>query len=313
MAFSKKIVIPSLLAVCAAAIFTLFKMGDKPEENEVYLDEVPTAESALFVPDTMRKDFPEGIDRITELFSTGPNKLPIVETITYKPNVDWLEGKSAWIADYATHYATSRHFIARSLNGKKDYFTQKIATGDKFNVLRTDKKIEFYFLVDLSSCKMGFYYIDQDTHEHVLLKVYPVGVGRLAQDRVSGSLTPIGKYSLGKKVAIYPKGKKGTYMGEEVEMIRIFGTRWIPFAEEIKNCSAGAKGFGMHGVPWREKQGSQQEGECEECIGKYDSDGCIRLLTSDIEEIFAIILTKPSYIEIVRNLSEADSSFLSGV
>ncbi len=72
-----------------------------------------------------KDDFPN-IDRIFQLFTTGPTKLPIVETVHYSSSVPWLKGRPAWIADYASHYNTSRHFIARSLNGKPDYFSQKV-------------------------------------------------------------------------------------------------------------------------------------------------------------------------------------------
>ena len=35
-------------------------------------------------------------------------------------------------------------------------------------------------------------------------------------------------------------------------MIRVFGTRWIPFEEELDDTTASAKGLGIHGVPWTE-------------------------------------------------------------
>jgi hypothetical protein len=45
--------------------------------------------------------------------------------------------------------------------------------------------------------------------------------------------------------------------------------------------------------------------EDKEKIGKYDSDGCIRLASEDIEEIFAIILTKPTVVELVKDYTQA--------
>ena len=98
----------------------------------------------------------------------------------------WLKGRPAWIADYAAYYNTSRHFIARSLNGKPDYFSQKVSQGSSFNVFRKDKNIQFFLLVDVSRCKMGFYYIDLDTNESILLKTYRVGLGRLDTSKASG-------------------------------------------------------------------------------------------------------------------------------
>jgi lipoprotein-anchoring transpeptidase ErfK/SrfK len=238
-------------------------------------------------------DFP-AMDRIHQLFTTGPSKLPIVETVTYSSNVPWLKGRPAWIADYAAHYQTSRHFIARSLNGKPDYFTQKVSTGNRFNVFRLDKNIQFYLLIDVSLCKMGFYYVDLGTQERVLLKTYRVGLGRSDPTLSSQTLTPLGKFTLGDKVAIYKPGIMGLFRGQRTEMVRVFGTRWLPFAhfEEA--------GYGIHGAPWKEENGTFVEN-----IGTYDSDGCIRLSAQDIEELFAIVITKPTFVEIVKDFHEA--------
>jgi lipoprotein-anchoring transpeptidase ErfK/SrfK len=189
------------------------------------------------------------------------------------------------------HFSTSRHFIARSLNGKADYFTQKVSPGSKFNVFRKDKNFQFYLLVDVSRCQMDFYYLDQDTNERVLLKTYTVGLGKKAETP-SGTLTPLGKYLLGDKIAVYKPGVMGLFQDKEVEMIRVFGTRWIPFGKELEGCTASAKGYGIHGAPWTP---SQQEGrwtELRQMTGQYDSDGCIRLNHEDSEEIFSIIINK---------------------
>ncbi len=251
----------------------------------------------------LKDDFPN-IDRIFQLFAThSSTKLPIVETINYSSSVPWLKGRPAWIADYATYYNTSRHFIARSLNGRPDYFSQKVAEGSKFNVFRKDKKINFYLLVDVSRCKMGFYYVDLETNERVLLKTYRVGLGRLDPTKPSGTLTPLGRYSLGNRVAIYKPGLMGFYHDQKVEMIRVFGTRWMPLDQEVERTTAESKGYGIQGAPWTEINGQLLENK--EVIGAYDSDGCIRLSTEDVEELFSIVLTKPTFIEIVKDFHEA--------
>lgn len=248
-----------------------------------------------------KEDFPH-IDRVFQLFSTSGSKLPIVETVSYTSTASWLKGRPAWLADYAVYYNTSRHFIARSLNNKPDYTTQKVFEACKFNVFRRDKNFEFHFLVDTSRCKMGFYYVDLDTHERVLLKTYPVGLGRLDPSKPSGLLTPLGRYKLGSKVAIYEEGVMSLYQGRKQEMIRIFGTRWIP----MEPCSQlDEKGYGFQGAPWVPQDGSGKLVENVDAIGAYDSDGCIRLRSSDIEEIFAIVLTRPSWVEIVKDFKLA--------
>ena len=251
-----------------------------------------------------KDDFPEA-NRIHQLFTMAQDRLPIVETITYTSSVPWLKGRPAWVADYASYYSTSRHFIARSLNGRPDYFTQKVQTGSRFNVFRRDKNIHFYLLVDLSRCKMAFYYIDLDTKERVLLKTYRVGVGRIDPSRSSGSLTPVGKYSLGGKVAIYKPGTMGYFQDRKIEMITVFGTRWIPFEKEIEGCTALSKGYGLHGAPWQFDEKVHAFRENRTCMGKCDSDGCIRLLIEDMEELFSILISRPATIHIVKDFKEA--------
>lgn len=250
-----------------------------------------------------KEDLPN-IDRIFQLFSTGSSKLPIVETVNYSSSAPWLKGRPAWISDYAAHYNTSRHFIARSLNGKRDYLSQKVSEGSKFNVFRKDKKINFYLLVDVSRCKMALYYVDLDTNERVLLKTYRVGLGRLDASKPSGTATPLGRYTLGNRVAIYKPGMMGFYQDKSVEMVRVFGTRWIPLDQEIERVTSPAKGYGLQGAPWI-MDTSGQLIENRDVIGAYDSDGCIRLSLEDIEEIFSIVLTKQTFIEIVKDFHEA--------
>jgi hypothetical protein len=244
-------------------------------------------------------------NRIEELFNKTEPRLPFVETITYQSRVAWQKGRPAWLSDYASHYQTSRHFIARSLNGKPDYFKQDIADGDRFNVLRLDKSINFYLLVDISRNKMWFYAYDTENNERTLIKTYRIGLGRLDSTKSSGLLTPLGKYKLGSKIAIYKPKMMGLYNGQKVEMIRVFGSRWIPFEKEIsENSTTPIKGFGLHGVPWIENdKGSLAEDSST--IGKYESDGCIRMLTADMEELFAIIITKPTFMELVNDFSHA--------
>jgi len=240
------------------------------------------------------KDLPN-IDRTFELFTTGPLQFPIVETITYSSHVEWLKNRLAWVADYAAHYKTSRHFIARSLNGRPDYLSQNVREGSQFNVYRLDKRFEFHLLADLSSCKMALYYLDLDQNERVLIKTYTISAGRPDSQSESGFLTPTGSFLLGDKVAIYKPGTKGFYNNEEVEMIQIFGTRWLPMGG----------GYGIEGVPWKRNPINGALVEDASSLGKHETDGCIRLSTEDVEELFAIIITKPAYIHIVKNMNES--------
>lgn len=332
MSFPKLLILIGLVLFGTIGIAAIFKKGKTPTSStgflaethliEVDLDqeikqiheELPKeivtkvlpktdVETRVFAPKNDSADLPDA-DRIQGLFNKQEGKLPIVETITYKSRVQWQKGRPAWLSDYASHFATSRHFIARSLNGKADYFKQEIAEGDQFNVLKPDINLNFHLLIDISRNKMWFYAIDADKNERILLKTYKVGLGRPDSQKTSGLLTPIGKYSLGNKIAIYKPKTMGFHNGQQIEMVTVFGSRWIPFEKEIADCSSPAKGFGIHGVPWNlDKKGEPSEDISS--LGKYESDGCIRLATVDIEELFAIIITKPTIVELVRDFHDA--------
>ena len=270
--------------------------GFSPASMEARVDEAKSSDQV--------SQLMEEVDRMDRLFAVDSSKLPIVETITYSSRVPWLKGRSAWITDYASYFHTSRHFIARSLNRAVDYITQDVKPGDRFNVFRNEKEIEFHLVIDLSSMKLKFYYYDVEENERVFLKSYRIGLGRVDPLRASGFLTPIGIYKLGSKVAVYRPGVMGYFKNQKIEMIRVFGTRWIPFGEEVQNCSESFRGYGLHGSPWEvDNKGTIIEDRSH--IGKYDSDGCIRLNSEDIEEIFSIVITKSAYVHIVKDFSEA--------
>ncbi len=270
-----------------------------PAEKEQKVVELrPLGEPLVTINDTSDD---EHIDRIGELFVVGPRRHPIVESITYTSRVPWLKGRPAWIADYAANFKTSKHFIARSLNRKADYFTQNVTPGARFNVLRSDIDITFKLVADLARCNMWFYWVNGENGVCELLKVYKIGVGVLDRGMPSGTLTPIGKFQLGDRVTSYKPGVMGFYRNERVEMIQIFGTRWIPFSSDEGVERDYGVGYGIHGAPCYTNEESGELVEASECIGKYDSDGCIRMLAQDLEELYAIVVTRPTTIEIFRD------------
>lgn len=299
---------PKILFTGALALFTIIgifagvkKIAQTPKSQTVKAAVKPSAEIKALksidvssLPSQVVGDFPD-IDRVYQLFTKGPSQLPIVETVSYTSQVPWLKGRPAWIGDYASYYSTSKHFIARSLNGKPDYENQKVSLESRFNVFRKDRHFQFYLLADISLCKMGFYYIDLDTHERVLLKTYKIGLGKLSNG-ASGSLTPLGKYTLGDKVAVYKPGMMGLYQDKQIEMIRVFGTRWIPF---------DTKGLGIHGTPWQLDAKTESFIDNQSGIGKYEGNGSIYLATEDMEELFAIVISKPTTLEIVKHFKDA--------
>jgi lipoprotein-anchoring transpeptidase ErfK/SrfK len=101
-----------------------------------------------------------------------------------------------------------------------------------------------------------------------IFKVYKIGIGK--EDR-----TPTGVFKTGGKrknpdwyspTGIIPYGEKGN----------VLGTRWIRLIPDGKT-SRPVSGLGIHGT-W-----------APESIGKAESNGCVRLLNEDVEELFAII------------------------
>ncbi|MEM7175365.1 MAG: L,D-transpeptidase [Chlamydiota bacterium] len=313
---AKKLLGMSLVSICIClAIVAVMKRGHSSLEEETVDVQVKEAVAeevgAVAAREVGLKLEPvhdaianEEADCIDRFFTTGKDQFPIVQTIKYKSRVSWLKGKPAWIADYAAHYKTSRHFIARSLNREKDYLTQKVGTGDTFTVLNPDKAVLFYLVIDLSRCKMWFYYHDLDTGEKKLVKTYRVGLGRLDLKADSGVLTPAGLFWLGEKVAVYKPGVVDYFQGSEAEMVQIFGTRWLPLAKRVGG-EEDIKGYGLHGIPWVYDEAAKIYVEDLAAVGSYTSDGCIRLKQEDIEELYAILITKLTAVEIVTDFQQA--------
>ncbi len=255
------------------------------------------ADRKLSSPILVNGAFPK-VERIGQLFDVKQKGSSIVQTITYASSVPWLKGRPAWISDYANHYSTPCSFIARSLTGKTDYRVPKVFEGNKFNVFCADRPIQFYLVVDLSRCQMGLYYYEMDKDERRFLKAYPVGLGKRLGEYLS--MTPRGLFPLGSQVGIYNKGDIGYHLDKKVKMVQVFGTRWLPFEGK------GAKGIGIQGAPWIEDLRAKELKEDASSIGKYESDGCIRMKQKDIEELYAIIVTKPTFIEVVNDACEAE-------
>lgn len=319
MTFPRLILILAIVLFGSIGIAAFFKgkTSQKTKATEIVLGtevrEVPIAITPPTPPPAAKTNPPlqkprslPQADRIAEFFNRGTPQFPIVQTVSYKSRVTWLQGRPAWLADYSNHFHTSRHFIARSLNGKPDYYKQDIVEGDRFNVLNPDRKIEFYLLVDVPRAKMWFYYLDQDTKERVLVKNYDVGVGRLDSASASGYLTPLGKYTLGERTAVFKPKMMGFHNGQRIEMMTVFGTRWIPFEGELEGCTAPAKGFGLHGTPWIRDESSGKFADDSSGLGRHVSDGCIRIATTDMEELYSIIISRPTTVELVRDYFDAD-------
>ena len=264
MSIPKAIFIGSLSLFAVIGGLALFKKKGDAAPKELVGAPTLTVEATEVAPERSQQYLQpvqdevaeEEMDQVWRLFTKGKQKLPVVETVRYKSRVSWLKGRPAWITDYAAHFSTSRHFIARSLNGKKDYYTQKISPGDQFNILKKD--VNFYLVVDLSRCKLWFYVLDGATNERHLLKTYKVGLGRFDEDSYSGLLTPKGKFSLGDKVAIYKTGMSGYFQDDEVEMVRVLeqdGSHFWKSSVERETALVDMVSMVLHGyLMWEPKR-----------------------------------------------------------
>jgi hypothetical protein len=241
--------------------------------------------------DTVLIEHEEETDGLSMLFCKGSN-CPIVETVSYKSRVPWKQHRPAWLIDYA--------------HGNCDDVPKSVSEGAQFNVYRNDLEFRFHLVVSLSSCKMRLYYVIPQEKRVVFLHSYQVCVGRKNSSKASGCLTPLGLYQLGQRVGVYHPRMMGLHKGKKVEMIQVFGAYWIPFEQEVEGCSEPARGFGIHGTPIRrnDEAGGRLE-EDNSSIGHCESDGCIRLSGPDIKELFSVISTRKTYVEIVPSFQQS--------
>ena len=85
------------------------------------------------------------------------------------------------------------------------------------------------------------------------------------------SATPEGDFEIATKLKNPPWYRRGERI-EYGDPRNILGTRWIGFRD-----TAEYQGYGIHGTTKPES------------IGKAQSDGCIRMLNGDVEELFGLV------------------------
>jgi len=292
---SKQEVDPSLLS--KPAELTPLSSSKQPTELPLPAVEMASDEQPLVIE---HDDEPEAL---AALFVKG-STCPIVKTIRYKSHVSWKSGRPAWLIDYAKHYKTPLEFLYRSIYNGEDRVPSSVTDGVEFNVYRDDVDFRFHLVVSLSSCTMRMYYVLQKEKKVVFLKSYRICAGRKSDHTPSGCLTPIGLFQLGPKVAVFKPHMMGPYKGKRIELIQIFGSHWIPFEKEIADCSEPAKGYGIHGTPMVRNAKGEVEEQIETLGGHY-SDGCVRLSSTEIKELFSVISTRKTYIEIVPSFQQS--------
>ncbi len=101
-----------------------------------------------------------------------------------------------------------------------------------------------------------------------LVKFYDVGIGR--QDR-----TPVGEFRIDLK-EYEPDWWQPGQLVEFGDPANVLGTRWMALAP-IEDTDKALKGYGIHGT-W-----------IPESIGTAASQGCIRMVNADVEELYDIV------------------------
>jgi len=115
-------------------------------------------------------------------------------------------------------------------------------------------------VVDLGACWALFFIGDE------VAAAWPIGIGR------PGEETPVGSFTVRNKLENPPWMKEGQDPIPFGDPRNPLGTRWIGWDKE------GAKtSYGFHGT-WDQQS-----------IGQAASDGCVRFLNSDVEQLFQIL------------------------
>lgn len=178
----------------------------------------------------------------------------------------------------ARKYGVHWHYLARlnELRIRKTSTGQEtvsIRPGMKLKVIKgydfRNKRPLFGVAVDLSNRELTLY------HDKFFVRKYRVGVGR-------DKRTPIGKFTVKEKMIDPPytgtderTGRRFNIKGKDPR--NPLGTHWISIGNS----------YGIHGTI------------DPDSIGKAESKGCIRMLNSDVKEVFGF-LSKGSPVEIVR-------------
>ncbi len=126
-----------------------------------------------------------------------------------------------------------------------------IHEGMKLKIMKTTFKIA----IDISDHQLKLY------ANHELIKTYSVATGRV------GKATPKGTFTIVNKLENPVWYHEGTAIPSG-DPKNILGTRWLGFS---------LKSYGIHGTT------------LPETVGTAASEGCIRILNSEVEELYSIV------------------------
>lgn len=126
-----------------------------------------------------------------------------------------------------------------------------IRSGRKLKI----SKVVYSIVVDVSNNALKLF------SDKELLKTYPIATGR------PGHSTPIGSFTIVNKLKNPTWYKAGAVVAPD-SPANILGTRWLGFS---------LAGYGIHGTT------------LPETIGTAASEGCVRMYSKDVEELFVIV------------------------
>jgi lipoprotein-anchoring transpeptidase ErfK/SrfK len=175
--------------------------------------------------------------------------------ITEKPKSSYYNIKSGDVLEkIAGKFGTTADLIMAS-NSIKD--PRRIRVGDRIKVVQ-DK---FHIVISKSQNVLSL------LTENMVLKKYQVGTGKFGK-------TPIGSFVINDKIV------EPTWYSAEGPIPfgdpgNVLGSRWL--ALESTDAENPVYGYGIHGT-WE-----------PDSIGKQSSAGCIRLINSEVEELYKIV------------------------
>ncbi|HUW34659.1 MAG TPA: L,D-transpeptidase family protein [Planctomycetota bacterium] len=267
-----------LAAAKAAELFRLARAAgaaNDPKAIELYeaaVQTAPTSEAAIqaaaFLGDHYYKSKEAGkASEYLKIALSGP--LADEQRRPLQEKLDELTS-SEMVSKAATLYTVvpgdtliriaGRHAVPPELIAKMNSIADMhtIRAGEKFKVLRGP----FNIVIEKSKYTLTVYMGDK------YFKSYRIGLGK--QDS-----TPEGTYKVEEKIKNpdwFRPGKVVRYGDPE----NVLGTRWIKFS----------RGYGIHGT-------SEPE-----TIGTQASEGCVRMLNTDVEELFDLVVRSKSTVTI---------------
>lgn len=203
----------------------------------------------------------ESFKMLLERFPNDPQAKDVADTLG-DLNLKYIL-KTASV-QYEVRRGDSLELIARRFNSTPEMIMK--ASGLKSHLLRVGQTLnvphpKFTLEVDLTDRLLLLKY------KGLVVKTYPIGIG------APETPTPTGEFEIRNKI-VNPTWYSPDGPIPPGDPNNLLGTRWMGISSQKISLS---KGYGIHGTTEPES------------IGKAVSDGCIRMLNEDVEELFGFV------------------------